>query len=770
MTRKVTRPGTKAMLAGIAAATVGLLGASRSALAVVTVDSYEGTNFPSTNSNPAEVTYTTSATTGVTNGSFSLGVNVQQPTGWVSLGNEYPNLADLKANNQLKLDITVPLGSGTGNDYVTIIPIIQTSNIGWGQLAGQSASGGSPTTSLTFDYSSLSGSVASSAWCQMFFYAASPDPARTFYIDNLRLDLVSTTPVQAVWQTNGNGNWSEAANWNPGVPIPTDSTATLGTNGGAIVVSPTIAMDVGAAVRTLTFNTPSGQGYVINGTNTLTIHGSATDGSVQVLSGQHVVNAPLAMADNTSPNGGVINVAAGASLTANDFRAQYTGVQKTGDGLLAVNTLDQIGLNVDGGTLRLLNDGVAQGAYTAFVHNAGTVLDLNGKAFTTQYNIGGDVGTTIALGTGGTLKVMTNGGGTSVVNSNITGSGNIILHSQNSLLLQGSASSFVGAFHVDNGGTLQVNNPAALGDPSNTIYLGEAGPGTLIASGPLFGPGHKVTLGGDGGTINTNGFDVTLGAIDPGPLTKSGNGTLSVARLDNLPSVTVSTGTLQISSNGQASGVSRVAALSIAAGAKLDLSDNHLITQQPLGSWNGTQYSDVAGMIASGRSGASWTGSGIITSQAAAQNSNFTTLGVATAGQVKGIADGATAVWGGQTVTGTDTLVMYTYGGDANLDGKINVDDYGHIDSSIPLGVSGWFNGDFNYDGKINVDDYGIIDSNVPIQGAPFFAAGGISAAGGGIGVTAVPEPAALTFLTFAAACGASVRRQRRGPQRTCSL
>src|SRR5207247_10540671 len=108
------------------------------------------------------------------------------------------------------------------------------------------------------------------------------------------------------------------------------------------------------------------------------------------------------------------------------------------------------------------------------------------------------------------------------------------------------------------------------------------------------------------------------------------------------------------------------------------------------------------------------------------------------AAQVKGIAAGATAVVAGQTVTGMDSLVMYTYGGDANLDGKINVDDYGHIDSSIPIGIAGWFNGDFNYDGKINVDDYGIIDFNIGIQGPPFSTTSGGPASAG---PSSVPEP-----------------------------
>ena len=118
----------------------------------------------------------------------------------------------------------------------------------------------------------------------------------------------------------------------------------------------------------------------------------------------------------------------------------------------------------------------------------------------------------------------------------------------------------------------------------------------------------------------------------------------------------------------------------------------------------------------------------------------------------------------GQTVTGSDTLVMYTYGGDANLDGKINVDDYGRIDLNIPLGTSGWYNGDFNYDGKINVDDYGIIDFNVGIQGAPFPTSGGLAGSGASAlgGVSAVPEPAGVAILALGASALLGGRRCRR--------
>jgi hypothetical protein len=126
---------------------------------------------------------------------------------------------------------------------------------------------------------------------------------------------------------------------------------------------------------------------------------------------------------------------------------------------------------------------------------------------------------------------------------------------------------------------------------------------------------------------------------------------------------------------------------------------------------------------------------------------------------VKNIASTATATWAGQTVTGSETLVMYTYGGDANLDGKITISDYGKIDFNVGIpDASGWFNGDFNYDGKITISDYGIIDFNIGIQGAPFPTTAG---AAGTNAVSAIPEPAAFAVL---AACGVANawRRPRR--------
>ena len=210
-------------------------------------------------------------------------------------------------------------------------------------------------------------------------------------------------------------------------------------------------------------------------------------------------------------------------------------------------------------------------------------------------------------------------------------------------------------------------------------------------------------------------------------------------------------GTLRIAPDSGAAGVSHVGALAANTG-KIDLTNNKLITTSAVGSASGGVYSGVSGLIQTGRGSGTWNGStGIVTSQTLASSGNLTSIGVATASEAKGISfsSTATAVWSGQTVTGTDTLVMYTYGGDANLDGKINVDDYGRIDFAVPLGIAGWSNGDFNYDGKINVDDYGIIDFNVGIQG-PAFPTSLSQLAGSAGSLAAVPEPASLLSLGLA--------------------
>ena len=91
--------------------------------------------------------------------------------------------------------------------------------------------------------------------------------------------------------------------------------------------------------------------------------------------------------------------------------------------------------------------------------------------------------------------------------------------------------------------------------------------------------------------------------------------------------------------------------------------------------------------------------------------------------------------------------VMYTYFGDANLDGVVDTSDF--MTLSQNFGNTGvWSSGDFNYDGTVNALDFNAIASN--------FGATALSAPPA-LGAL-VPEPAGLAVLATAAL---AVRRRR---------
>jgi hypothetical protein len=187
----------------------------------------------------------------------------------------------------------------------------------------------------------------------------------------------------------------------------------------------------------------------------------------------------------------------------------------------------------------------------------------------------------------------------------------------------------------------------------------------------------------------------------------------------HLEGLAITNGVATLSAGGNRVLVTRN--LSVTGTGKLDLTNNDLILNyssiSPVGTWNGSAYTNVTGLVASGYNGGNWNGNGIQTSS----SSSITGLGVAEASQALSISGTQTAVFAGETVDSTAVLIKYTYNGDVNLDGKLNVDDYGRIDLNAPFSGTrfGYYNGDFNYDGKINVDDYGKIDFTIGLQGLP---------------------------------------------------
>ena len=279
--------------------------------------------------------------------------------------------------------------------------------------------------------------------------------------------------------------------------------------------------------------------------------------------------------------------------------------------------------------------------------------------------------------------------------------------------------------------------------------------------------------GRGGGVIDVQGFsDAIAGVIGGSSLTKIGGGTLTLTNVNTYTGATnVSAGTLAVGASmtgGASVNVSSGAKMSIVAGSgavirtgtvstagtgKIDLADNKLIvTGMSVGSWNGSNYDGVTGLIKSGRGDGTWNGGGIVTSQTAATASALTTLAVAAAGDV-----GKTS-FGGVSVAPSDVLVMYTYAGDANLEGTIDARRLFSDRFALQRYryARAMLNGDFNYDGQVDADDYFIIDQNYARQGAAFSSGAVVS------GAAAVPEPSMLGTVLILAGAGSRCRKRWR--------
>jgi hypothetical protein len=147
----------------------------------------------------------------------------------------------------------------------------------------------------------------------------------------------------------------------------------------------------------------------------------------------------------------------------------------------------------------------------------------------------------------------------------------------------------------------------------------------------------------------------------------------------------------------------------------LDLADNAMIVDYPDGIAN--NHEDVPVLIASGYDGAAWTGTGLGSSTAAAIAADSTLyktgLGYAEATDLfPQIPFPSNATFEGLSIDSTALLVKYTYYGDANLQGTVNLVDFGRLATNFGLSNKRWFDGDFNYDGNVGIPDFNRLATN----------------------------------------------------------
>ncbi len=406
-------------------------------------------------------------------------------------------------------------------------------------------------------------------------------------------------------------------------------------------------------------------------------------------------------------------------------------------------------------------DGVVNAADAAIVSaNSGAVLG-------TAWKVQGGSWTATGSWTGGVVPNAT--GATAYLGSSITGAasvtasgaitlGSLAIDNVNPYTVSGSGSlkmlvsgSLAAHVYVIEGSQkisvpLTIASSTGIDLAANTslsignLAISAGKTMTLTGSGTLAINGTQTHASGavftaNGGTTN---FNSNAGGSSSALLTVNANAAVNFNAAQNLAALNVGAGG-RATINGGSLGALKTSALSITGSGKVDVAAGRMIVDYTgasvLGSWNGSAYSGVAGMVASGH---------LLTSALAVSGAP-TTVAIAEAADILHLSGSTVASWGGQVVDATSVLVRYTYAGDANLSGNVDGDDYFRIDSGFAAHASGYYNGDFNYDGKVDADDYFIIDHAYAEQGTALAAELPMGAS-----VVAVPEPVCWALLPMA--------------------
>ena len=291
------------------------------------------------------------------------------------------------------------------------------------------------------------------------------------------------------------------------------------------------------------------------------------------------------------------------------------------------------------------------------------------------------------------------------------------------------------------GAELLLSGPLSM----NSRGTFKRGPGTLTISGPQL-HGAIAQFFATAGTTNINS-DAGTAVAAPLHLDATGAGTVvNLNSTQHLRQLTIGGARVNVTP-----GANKVLAIrqqdnepvAVFAGGQLDLHDNDMVVHSTAAQRQAVLTRVIDHVKSARNAPTPWTGPGI-GSSAAAQN------------PLTGLAamlNPGLAIFSGEMVDANAILIKYTYNGDANLDGRINADDYFKIDSGFlaqPANPT-YADGDFNYDARINADDYFLIDSSFLGQGAVL----GIAANS----IAAVPEPGAS--LAAMAAVGLLARRRR---------
>jgi hypothetical protein len=300
---------------------------------------------------------------------------------------------------------------------------------------------------------------------------------------------------------------------------------------------------------------------------------------------------------------------------------------------------------------------------------------------------------------------------------------------------------------------------------------GGGGDDNIVISGDgmtAAGLDRLIVMAGTGdNTLRINGGSVNL---DTSPGSGGVNLTVRVenSAVVNLPTtqrlgeLIINLGRVNLTAGGAK--VLRTSGLEIGPGGKLDLYDNDMIIDYPETPDHGeARLAQITALIASGLNmpDGYWDGAGINSSTAAGDPEMLTGLGMVN----NDLGDGSevVTVFSGQNVEHNTILIKYTYYGDNDLSGSVELpNDFSlFVDGFNSHGEKkGWLWGDYSYDGMIDLDtDFSLFVSAYNNQGAPLSGGGAV----GGLFNSATPIRAKAPKADAAAPVTTAAKKTAKG-------
>lgn len=367
------------------------------------------------------------------------------------------------------------------------------------------------------------------------------------------------------------------------------------------------------------------------------------------------------LAGEYQPLGTVLNVSNTATTTISGVVSRG-GFFKTGAGTLVLT-----GNNTFPGTMSAGN-GTTPGGMIILRSNNAAGSNVGQSQAVAESTVALDGGITVpngelfimsgsGVGGAGALRSLTGnntwGGRVAGVNSGTTGNS-------------------VGA---DAGSTLTINGALSASNATLALSLSKVGAGQVNIGSTVFAEAAPAT-----GTFN--GSIIAIGTLN----VNAGKLRVTNATANNGADARIGSPTQP--------GVLNIAGGPAAPTAVLDLSNTRMLVNYGT---NSSPVQDIRQYLRAGYNNGAWNGNGIISSKAATSPN---------AGEA-----GKTGIGYRDDAGNTTVTTRYTYLGDADLNGQVDVNDLGALATNWQT-VGLWGNGDFDYNNTIDVNDLGLLATN----------------------------------------------------------